>query len=333
MVTKECRFCQKQFEAKPSNKVFCSKECSALFHAHQRKDWEVKKCVQCSSEFEPNTHNKRFCSKDCATKYHKIKRESERETKVEKVLYANCRKCGNQFIVTMHHHKHCSSECRRSYWKEKTIKNLQEDVRICLNCNSNFLTNHPSKKYCSDQCRDIYNKEYQKRRTIESAKEKVKDIEHRVRDLVIKVNTFNVDETGILLNQYNINGFSEALRLRVKERDLYQCQICNSETDLEVHHIIPQQKGGSHDLENLITLCTKCHRHIETGDEEHAVRKCVRNYSKKHNILNERNEVFDKKANLNIHLKSAFKKLRGLKGEELQEILILIDDALEILND
>lgn len=49
-----------------------------------------------------------------------------------------------------------------------------------------------------------------------------------------------------------------------KTRDKYQCQICGevlpvSYGRLEVHHIVHRCKGGSDELENLVTLCDLCH--------------------------------------------------------------------------
>lgn len=46
---------------------------------------------------------------------------------------------------------------------------------------------------------------------------------------------------------------------QVRERDCYECQRCGSETDLEVHHIIPVYRDGRNELDNLITLCHSCH--------------------------------------------------------------------------
>ncbi len=51
---------------------------------------------------------------------------------------------------------------------------------------------------------------------------------------------------------------------QVKERDAYQCQICGDRKgdpycQLHSHHIVPRSKGGSDDLENLITICDLCH--------------------------------------------------------------------------
>jgi 5-methylcytosine-specific restriction protein A len=39
----------------------------------------------------------------------------------------------------------------------------------------------------------------------------------------------------------------------------------------EVHHILPLQHGGTHDLENLMSLCKPCHSRItaEMGDRWH----------------------------------------------------------------
>ena len=47
-------------------------------------------------------------------------------------------------------------------------------------------------------------------------------------------------------------------------RDKQQCQICGDVLPvpygrLEVHHIVHRSKGGSDELENLVTLCDLCH--------------------------------------------------------------------------
>ena len=50
-------------------------------------------------------------------------------------------------------------------------------------------------------------------------------------------------------------------------RDDWKCQDCGkAHTYFEAHHIIGCAEGGSHALENLITLCAICHdkRHNKT---------------------------------------------------------------------
>ena len=51
----------------------------------------------------------------------------------------------------------------------------------------------------------------------------------------------------------------ENMKLYVKSRDNYTCQVCGSHEKLEIHHIIPRAEGGSDRPANLITLCEKCH--------------------------------------------------------------------------
>lgn len=61
---------------------------------------------------------------------------------------------------------------------------------------------------------------------------------------------------------YNTN-VQEWMRIRreVFERDHYICQYCGKiGGTLEVDHIIPFSKGGSDNIENLITSCRKCNR-------------------------------------------------------------------------
>ena len=50
------------------------------------------------------------------------------------------------------------------------------------------------------------------------------------------------------------------------------CEEClkNGKSTLadEVHHVLPIKRGGTHDFDNLMSLCKSCHnkKHIEMGD-------------------------------------------------------------------
>lgn len=57
-------------------------------------------------------------------------------------------------------------------------------------------------------------------------------------------------------------------RAYVLARDNYKCQCCKGKKKdkrLEVHHIIYRSNGGSNEAENLITLCSVCHKEIHDG--------------------------------------------------------------------
>lgn len=52
----------------------------------------------------------------------------------------------------------------------------------------------------------------------------------------------------------------------VLKRDNYTCQKCLKKSTgrkLDVHHKVAIRKGGTHNLDNLMTLCRTCHRLIE----------------------------------------------------------------------
>ena len=53
-------------------------------------------------------------------------------------------------------------------------------------------------------------------------------------------------------------------RIQVLERDGFACKMCHIMNDLQVHHIIPLRLGGSDELDNLITYCSKCHGAAES---------------------------------------------------------------------
>lgn len=54
-----------------------------------------------------------------------------------------------------------------------------------------------------------------------------------------------------------------ALRKQVLLRDAYKCQtcgrICVNKREAQVDHITPKARGGLDELENLQTLCLRCH--------------------------------------------------------------------------
>jgi len=75
----------------------------------------------------------------------------------------------------------------------------------------------------------------------------------------------------------------EAIRQRVLDRDGHACRFCDmTETEhqeqhdqgLHAHHVLPRDAGGEDHPDNLVTVCTACHRTIESvhaaAVEQHA---------------------------------------------------------------
>ena len=62
---------------------------------------------------------------------------------------------------------------------------------------------------------------------------------------------------------------SPTSRKLVLERDFYTCQCCGLRPETpEVHHVQPVWKNGTGALNNLITLCSICHRYAPNNAEE-----------------------------------------------------------------
>jgi hypothetical protein len=60
----------------------------------------------------------------------------------------------------------------------------------------------------------------------------------------------------------NTTTIAPRVRREVLARDRHRCRApgCGRTRFLEVHHIVPRQRGGSNRPENLVTLCGACHR-------------------------------------------------------------------------
>lgn len=49
-------------------------------------------------------------------------------------------------------------------------------------------------------------------------------------------------------------------RKSIREKWNYRCAYCGSEQELTIDHIIPQSKGGSDSLHNVISCCKSCNQ-------------------------------------------------------------------------
>lgn len=49
------------------------------------------------------------------------------------------------------------------------------------------------------------------------------------------------------------------------DRDGWKCRYCGNRNGLHPHHVIYRSHGGSDNMNNLLTLCWKCHRAIHDG--------------------------------------------------------------------
>ena len=69
-------------------------------------------------------------------------------------------------------------------------------------------------------------------------------------------------DAQVLENGRNKSTIKPSTRREVLSRDNHTCQGqgCSSKRYLEVHHKVPRAMGGNNNAENLVTLCSACHR-------------------------------------------------------------------------
>jgi hypothetical protein len=69
------------------------------------------------------------------------------------------------------------------------------------------------------------------------------------------------DERG-----HNRSAIPPAVRRQVMDRDGHRCRTagCGNSVFLELHHVVPRSRGGTNRAENLVTLCSRCHRYEHT---------------------------------------------------------------------
>ena len=132
------------------------------------------------------------------------------------------------------------------------------------------------------------------------------------------------------IDYWLIGDISEKTRDAVLKRDGYECQICRRKDMLHLHHLIKRKNGGKHNLDNLITLCASCHRHIETGDIEHATNTCLKNAKKYYYNIEENNDIVDI-SNVKPKLIALFDKLKDVPGGTNAEIMIQLDEIIDII--
>ena len=77
-----------------------------------------------------------------------------------------------------------------------------------------------------------------------------------------ELRTILCDAHKRLPDKRNQAAVPDRLRREVLERDRFRCRAagCRGTSFLAVHHLVPRERGGANTLDNLITLCSGCHR-------------------------------------------------------------------------
>lgn len=294
-------------------------------------------CKNCLTEFTINSitaHKKIFCNVKCCDEYHTSKVPEEERYKPKPNDTGTCKHCENVFEKKVNVKRDfCGVKCRKEFEaiQRKTLNKEME----CEYCEATFFVNELSVRlYCSTKCRTlgVRLKQQAKKESEENNLEII--VERRVVEIFSKAKEIQPLTTfGVSSSAWDIGGFGEAIKRKVRDRDNHQCRVCESEMSLEIHHILKRSLGGAHDLDNLITLCVKCHRAIETGDEIHAIDKCYKNAKAIGGIEEKGFQDAMDGRRIEFILNKVFNTVSNINSVEYSEILVELSEAIETIED
>ena len=134
--------------------------------------------------------------------------------------------------------------------------------KICPTCQKEFyVCNKASNRrhYCSKQClfeSPEWKNDISKRQTGRKLSEETK----KKLSLAFQGENSSLWRGGKSFEPYSVD-WTKTLKRSIRERDNYICQKCNQYGNV-VHHIDEDKLNC--DTDNLVTVCTKCHRKIHS---------------------------------------------------------------------
>ena len=133
-------------------------------------------------------------------------------------------------------------------------------TKTCRWCGKEFESTH-KKVFCSSKCKVS--------KTTNDRKIRREIREAQIHELIIENVMEFLEEGGFNWDNHGVEYIVENAEIidhqiwsnKVKSRD-GKCQVCGSTHNLEAHHIKPKNQNPelTHDVDNGMTLCEKCHR-------------------------------------------------------------------------
>lgn len=287
-----CQWCGKEYFVFPclsETRKYCSCDCKNKAHSRLMKGegnsnygnikHTLKKCPICGKMFNPAKPSVKFCSKKC---YY----ESKYKIQI-------CKNCGNGFKIlkSLKGIKFCSKKCRHEYYQ-----NRYYETKECLVCGKKFSALKSKKRVCcSVRCAAKYIESKVAIKCKECGKTFFKKLSKSGKTHFCSKRCYSkwCIENWRGDNNHNWRGGSSRYRgenwieqrTKARERDNHTCQNCGTDSDLQVHHIIPFKFFDNYieanRLKYLKTLCRKCH-----GKEEAKIRSKAEQLRQKLSITN-----------------------------------------------
>lgn len=127
-------------------------------------------------------------------------------------------------------------------------------------------------------------------------------------------------------------------RKQIMERDEFTCQNCGIQggsygnAELHAHHVVPKSRGGSHDVSNLISLCSDCHQTVHSKNAQAPTHNQQQNseidYSNPDYLT-----LVDKVLNDTLTIMSVTTSLLRTTGEDFSNDEVEYEETLDVQND
>ena len=177
-------------------------------------------CIDCGKSISNKTIKCKSCS-------HKIR--------VWSYKYERCIKCGTDKIK-----HHCNGLCNDCYKKEKRI------LIICKTCGKE------KEHRAFGLCKNCYIYSWQKKN-----KEKVREaIKRWIKKNPYKLREYSSKKRLKRKNHFFLQGISVGMQIKIFQRDGV-CIYCGKNIE-NIDHIIPINKGGTNEYNNLVSACKFC---------------------------------------------------------------------------
>lgn len=234
MVSRTCKACRAQFSVKESYLRgqqraygdravrYCSLACQRTARANPDA-YDIRSCAHCGTSFRfkrSDGYGARATRGQFCSFACKI---------ASPVVVTTCAGCGDPFttqagVYRARPRKYCSKRCAR-------VAPVEPVTLSCAVCAAAFVVpprRVGSAKCCSRPCQAKYVGRLARRRTV---------------DRMSRITTAAWKER----------------RAEVLARDGHRCLDCGTGERLTVHHIVPWRETQDDRIENLVTLCRRCH--------------------------------------------------------------------------
>lgn len=250
---KICVICDKEFNTKNPNILYCSSDCKTVDL--------TRICKYCGNDFlvEKRSRKTIYCSKKCAISHNNTLGKMGKNAPKNKDKYTHeviCNNCGVSFNVSDHKYNnnkefYCTKECYNNNILNKSEKN------ICKHCTKEFIVTTNNKIFCNENCmKEYYIENHSK---VLECKYCGTKFNRRLGNILdnqkytfcskecerfFRLNaSSSIEANGSTYIAFRdkLSKMSEYLKWREEVLKKYndRCAICGSTNEIEVHHIIP----------------------------------------------------------------------------------------------